>query len=209
MVSNKPRNEYKYYNKTDDNSEKKFYKMYNYSFIKKNNSNNYNIDNPGEKTKTFYNSNTPKLGSKPKSRRIIRKKSLNISISSKKKKNIFFNNHLLPNNINNFNNIFNTFSNNLTEFIKKDESYINKQKNLFRSLDENDKNEKEIKQFSLTIYKREKNNSYSVKDLKKGYIKSSYYKMDNGSKFENIKTNYDSINPKKYKLSPKFSSLFF
>ena len=206
-INNKSTNEYKNYNKTEDIIEKKFCKTYNFYLPKNDNIYDYNKDNSKEKMKTFYNSNTLKL-SKTNSRKINNLKTLSILKDNTKKKNKLFNNNLLSNHFNSFKNDFNEFTNNLTEFIKKNNKQEKEYNNIISSLDDNDEYEKEIKQFSLTFGKNIRN-KYSVREFRKGYILSSYYDKNKDTKYENIKTSFDSTNPKKYQRTPKFSTLFF
>ena len=205
-INNKSTNEYKNYNRTDDNIEKKFYRTFNFDLNKNNTINDINKDNSKEKMKTFYNSNTLK-SSKSNSRKINNLKTLSILTDYSKRNTKFFNNYLLSNQFNSFRNDFNQYTSNLTEFFKKNNKQENEQNNLVSSLDSKDEYEKEIKQFSISFGKNIRN-KYSVREFKKGYIISSYYNMDNDSKYENIKTSFDSMNPKKYHRTPKFSSLF-
>ena len=206
-INNKSTNEYKNYNKTEDIIEKKFCKTYNFYLPKNDNIYDFNKDNSKEKMKTFYNSNTLKL-SKTNSRKINNLKTLSILKDNTKKKNKLFNNNLLSNHFNSFKNDFNEFTNNLTEFIKKNNKQEKEYNNIISSLDDNDEYEKEIKQFSLTFGKNIRN-KYSVREFRKGYILSSYYDKNKDTKYENIKTSFDSTNPKKYQRTPKFSTLFF
>ena len=206
-INNKSTNEYKNYNKTEDIIEKKFCKTYNFYLPKNDNIYDFNKDNSKEKMKTFYNSNTLKL-SKTNSRKINNLKTLSILKDNTKKKNKLFNNNLLSNHFNSFKNNFNEFTNNLTEFIKKNNKQEKEYNNIISSLDDNDEYEKEIKQFSLTFGKNIRN-KYSVREFRKGYILSSYYDKNKDTKYENIKTSFDSTNPKKYQRTPKFSTLFF
>ena len=206
-INNKSTNEYKNYNKTEDIIEKKFCKTYNFYLPKNDIIYDFNKDNSKEKMKTFYNSNTLKL-SKTNSRKINNLKTLSILKDNTKKKNKLFNNNLLSNHFNSFKNDFNEFTNNLTEFIKKNNKQEKEYNNIISSLDDNDEYEKEIKQFSLTFGKNIRN-KYSVREFRKGYILSSYYDKNKDTKYENIKTSFDSTNPKKYQRTPKFSTLFF
>ena len=206
-INNKSTNEYKNYNKTEDIIEKKFCKTYNFYLPKNDNIYDFNKDNSKEKMKTFYNSNTLKL-SKTNSRKINNLKTLSILKDNTKKKNKLFNNNLLSNHFNSFKNDFNEFTNNLTEFIKKNNKQEKEYNNIISSLDDNDEYEKEIKQFSLTFGKNIRN-KYSVREFRKGYILSSFYDKNKDTKYENIKTSFDSTNPKKYQRTPKFSTLFF
>ena len=206
-INNKSTNEYKNYNKTEDIIEKKFCKTYNFYLPKNDNIYDFNKDNSKEKMKTFYNSNTLKL-SKTNSRKINNLKTLSILKDNTKKKNKLFNNNLLSNHFNSFKNDFNEFTNNLTEFIKKNNKQEKEYNNIISSLNDNDEYEKEIKQFSLTFGKNIRN-KYSVREFRKGYILSSFYDKNKDTKYENIKTSFDSTNPKKYQRTPKFSTLFF
>ena len=191
-----------------DENDKKFYKTYNFSFMK--NNNNFNLDHSIDKTKTFFYSNTQKALAKSNLKNIKNLKTLNIAINNNKKKYKFFNNHLLSNHFDNDKKDFNSFRNKLNEFIQKKEKYKNEKSNILTSFDENNDidNEKELKQLSLSIDTKIKAKYYSIREFKEGYIVSHYYNKDN-DRYENIKTSIDSLNQKKYNRTPKFTDLYF
>ena len=185
-----------------NNDIEKFYKTYN-SFSSLKNKINFNFDNSKEKTQTFYNSQT--LKSLSKSNKIKNLKVLSIDIDNKKKNDYkLFNDNSISNYFNFLNNIKSSISN---KFNKKRNLRYENEKNLISSFDENNENEKELKQFSLTIDKSRKTKYYSMKLFKKGYMISNDFKNENG-KFEIITTSNDNKNSDKYKRTPKFSSFF-
>ena len=165
----------------------------------------YDFDNSRDKMKTFYGSKT--LKPLTKSNKIKNLKVLSISIDNKKKnKYKLFNNNLLSNHFESFNHDLISIDNKSNRKINS--RYEHNEQNLLYSFDENIKNEKELKQISLTIDKKRRTENYSMKLFKKGNIIYNSYKNDNG-KIEKIKTSYDTQNQDKYKRTQKFSSFFF
>ena len=202
--TNNSKNEYKF--SLINNSVDKFYKPYNtLSNFKHNLKFNYDFDNSRDKMKTFYGSKT--LKPLTKSNKIKNLKVLSISIDNKKKnKYKLFNNNLLSNHFESFNHDLISIDNKSNRKINS--RYEHNEQNLLYSFDENIKNEKELKQISLTIDKKRRTENYSMKLFKKGNIIYNSYKNDNG-KIEKIKTSYDTQNQDKYKRTQKFSSFFF
>ena len=185
-----------------------FYKTYN-TFSNFKNKIDLNRNYSKEKIKSFYDSSTLKSHSKSHSKNIKNLKNLSVLTNKIIKKNIFFNNNLLSNHFTSFNDDFKSFNSKLTEFNNKTNSrYNSKQKNILSSFNEDIKNEKELKQFSLTIDKKIKTKYYSIKEFKKGNITSKYYNKNN-HKFEDIKNNLETSNSDKYKRTPKFSDYYF
>ena len=204
--TNNSKNEYKF--SIINNSVDKFYKPYNtLSNFKHNLKFNYDFDNSRDKMKTFYGSKT--LKPLTKSNKIKNLKVLSISIDNKKKnKYKLFNNNLLSNHFESFNHDLISIDNKSNRKINS--RYEHNEQNLLYSFDENIKNEKELKQISLTIDKKRRTENYSMKLFKKGNIIYNSYKNDNG-KIEKIKKSYDTQNQDiyKYKRNQKFSSFFF
>ena len=136
--------------------------------------------------KTVYNSNISKLSTKSNSKKINNLKALDILIDNTIRTNKFFNDNFSLN-------PFNSFMNEFDFFNKKKETNktnITEKNNLMSLSNENNENEKELKQISLFIDKKLKTKYYSVREFKKGYIISKYYNIGN-DKLKNIKTNLD------------------
>ena len=121
--------------------------------------------------------------------------------------NILCNNYYLSNHFNSNNNNFTSFRSNLNELSKNINSrYVKENKNLLTLFDGNNENEKELKQYSLTINKKNKTLSYKIKEFSKQYIVSNHFNPENG-KFMRIKKNSDSINSNIYKKTRKLFDL--
>ena len=199
-LNNTPKRNEKY--NSINNIGDKFYKTYN-TFINIKHYNNLNLENSKEKMETFYNSQT--LKSFSKSNKIKNLKALSIDIDNdQKNKNKLFNNNVILNHANGLNSKI--ISNDYKLNNKINSRYENEEKNILSSFEENYENEKELKQYSLTIDKNRKAKNYSMKLFKKGYMIYNHYKNDNGKL---IKTSYDIQNHDKYNRTQKFSSFFF
>ena len=206
-----PKNEYSL-NSNNDTDTYKFYKTYNtFNNIKNKIENKLDInrDNSKEKFKSFYDSGTLKSYSKSNFRKIKNLKHLCIITNKKKKQNMIFNNNLISNHFSSFNKELKSFKSRLNEINKTINSrYRKEQKDILSSFDEDNENERELKQFSLTIDKKIKANNYSIRVFKKGHIISKYYNNEN-KKLENIKNDLETSNSNKYKRIPKFSTYYF
>ena len=199
-LNNTPKRNEKY--NSINNIGDKFYKTYN-TFSNLKHYNNLNLENSKEKMETFYNSQT--LKSFSKSNKIKNLKALSIDIdNNQKNKNKLFNNNVILNHANGLNSKI--ISNDYKLNNKINSRYENEEKNILSSFEDNYENEKELKQYSLTIDKSRKAKNYSMKLFKKGYMIYNHYKNDNGKL---IKTSYDIQNHDKYNRTQKFSSFFF
>ena len=200
-INNDSIDENKNVNKTLDSIEKQLYKTFNFGYTKNRNNNiDFNLNNSKEKMKTFYNSNISKLSTKSNSIKINNLKKMNILIDNTRRRNKYFNNNFLLNPFNSSNNCFDLLN-------KKKDIYKTEENKLISTLNENNEDGKELKQFSLTIDKKIQTKHYSIREFKKGYIISKYYNIEN-DKLKNIKISLDATDSKKYQKSPKFSSLF-
>ena len=184
----------------------KFYKTCNFSKMKLIKRNiDFNFNNSFEKTKTF--SNPFYLYSQSNPRKIKPLKTNNTFDKNMENRKEFFNNYYLSNHFNSNNNNFTSFRSNLNELSKNINSrYVKENKNLLTLFDGNNENEKELKQYSLTINKKNKTLSYKIKEFSKQYIVSNHFNPENG-KFMRIKKNSDSVNSNIYKKTRKLFDL--
>ena len=189
-INNNSINENKNNEQSLGSIEKQLYKTYNFSFnekkikkIKNRNNIDFNLDNSSEKMKTVYNSNISKLSTKSNSKKINNLKALDILIDNTIRTNKFFNDNFSLN-------PFNSFMNEFDFFNKKKETNKIEKNNFMSFSNDNNENEKELKQISLSIDKKLKTKYYSIREFKKGYIISKYYNIGNEN-LKNTKINLD------------------